>query len=60
MSKARIYRDFCKIYDNDNLVRDFVPCYRKADDEIGMYDMANGVFYTNAGTGTFLKGPDVL
>ena len=46
----------CKIYDNDTLIRDFVPCYRKSDNEAGMYDLVNNVFYTNAGTGTFLRG----
>ena len=50
---------YCQIYDNNTLVRNFVPCYRKADNEIGLYDLVNGVFYTNAGTGTFTKGPDV-
>lgn len=36
-----------------------VPCYRIADGEIGMYDLVNGVFYTNSGSGTFIKGEDV-
>lgn len=27
--------------------------------EIGMYDLVNGVFYTNSGSGTFIKGEDV-
>ena len=36
-----------------------VPCYRKADNVPGFYDLANSVFYTNAGTGTFGIGPDV-
>ena len=48
-----------KIYDNGTLVRDFVPCYRKNDNEIGLYDIVNKVFYTNSGTGTFSKGNDV-
>lgn len=38
---------------------DLVPCYRKADTVIGFYDVVNDVFYTNEGTGTFVKGPDV-
>ena len=50
----RLY-DF-KIWDNDTLVRDLVPCYRVSDGEIGMYDKVNKVFYENAGTGTFIKG----
>lgn len=48
-----------KFWNNGEVVRDFVPCYRKSDNEIGMYDVVNNVFYTNAGTGTFTKGPDV-
>lgn len=49
----------CQIYDSNTLVRDFVPCYRKSDGVIGLYDLANDVFYTNAGSGSFLKGEDV-
>lgn len=41
------------------LVRNFVPCYRKADGEIGMYDTVAKIFYTNAGTDAFTKGADV-
>lgn len=44
---------------NGALVRNMVPCYRKSDGEIGMYDLVNRVFYTNAGTGSFGKGADV-
>ena len=42
-----------------NLIRDMYPCYRKSDNVIGMYDVVNAVFYTNSGTGTFVKGADV-
>ena len=38
---------------------DFITCYRKADNEPGMYDIINDVFYTNAGSGSFVVGPDV-
>ena len=48
-----------KIYSNNQLVRDFIPCYRISDNVIGMYDVVNDVFYTNQGTGTFLKGANV-
>lgn len=34
------------------------PVYRKADNKPGMYDLVNGVFYTNQGTGEFSVGPD--
>lgn len=42
----------CKIYDNDVLVRDFVPCIT-ASGEVGLYDLVGKQFYGNAGTGTF-------
>ena len=49
-----------QIYDaNDDIIRDFVPCYRIADDVIWMYDLVNWVFYTNAGSWTFTKWLDV-
>lgn len=38
---------------------EFIPCYRKSDNVIGMYDIVREQFFTNAGTGTFLKGADV-
>lgn len=36
-----------------------IPCYRKSDGEIGLYDIVNNIFYTNMGSGEFLKGADV-
>lgn len=47
------------IRDNWNLVRDFIPCYRISDWVIWMYDVVNGVFYTNNWGWTFSKWPDV-
>ena len=48
-----------RITRNQTILRDFVPCYRKSDGEIGMYDTVSKTFFTNQGTGTFLKGADV-
>ena len=45
---------YCKIYDNDTLVRNFIPCYRKSDNKPGLYDTVTKEFYTNQGTGEFL------
>lgn len=42
------------------LLQSFVPCYRKIDKVAGMYDVVNGVFYTNDGTGEFTVGPDII
>lgn len=48
-TKGKIYS--CKIYDNDVLVRDFVP--KLIDGVAGLYDNISSDFYTNAGTGNF-------
>lgn len=50
---------YFKIWDDWILVRDFIPCYRKSDTEIWMYDLVTNTFYTNQGTGTFTKWSDV-
>ena len=47
-----------KIYENNILIRDFIPCYRKIDNVIGMYDLVNNEFYTNKGTEDFVAGPE--
>ena len=44
-----------QLYDNGKLVRDYIPC-ETPNEEIGMYDTVNAVFYGNAGTGAFLFG----
>ena len=55
---AKLY--YAKVWNSSNeVVREFIPCYRKSDGVIGLYDLVNNVFYTNAGTGTFLKGQDI-
>lgn len=48
---GKIY--YAKIYINNTLMRDMVPCLRMSDKTAGMYDKVNNQFYTNAGTGTF-------
>lgn len=45
-----------KIWDNTTLVRNMIPVKRNSDNEVGMYDLVNGVFYTNSGTGSFVTG----
>lgn len=46
-----------KITDGTNVIRNFVPCYRKSDNVAGLYDLVNSTFYTNQGTGNFIVGP---
>ena len=53
MASFKMYS--CQIYDNGALIRDYVPCTNSVG-VAGLYDMANGVFYQNAGSGTFAVG----
>lgn len=58
-ASAKLYG--AKIYLNasgGNPIRDFIPC-KNASGAVGMWDDANGQFYTNAGTGAFMAGPEV-
>ena len=48
---VRIYRLTIEL--DGHPERDFVPCRRKSDRELGLYDLVNGRFYGNDGTGTF-------
>lgn len=41
------------------LIRNLIPCRRKSDNAVGMYDLVNDTFYTNIGTGDFIAGPEV-
>lgn len=50
---------YVKIYNNNQLVCDLIPCYRKSDNEPGMWDTVTKRFLTNAGTGAFTVGEDV-
>lgn len=45
----------CKIYDNDNLVRDFIPVL-DMDDVPCMYDKVTDALFYNQGTGEFVYG----
>ena len=53
-SSIKLY--YFKVYEGNDIKRDFIPCYRKSDNVVGLYDLVNKVFYTNAGTGAFTYG----
>lgn len=57
-SGCRIYN--AKLYVNSNVVADFIPVKRNSDSVLGMYDAVSGKFYTNAGTGTFTAGNEIV
>ena len=52
----RIYS--AKLYDNGQLVRDFIPVRRNIDGVLGMYDRVTKTLYTNAGSDNFYPGQD--
>ena len=44
---------------NNGLIFNGIPARRDSDDEVGMYDLVSGTFFTNSGTGEFIAGPVV-
>lgn len=50
---------YCKILSNGMAQRNFIPCYRKSDDEVGMYDTVTKQFFGNKGSGSFTYGNEV-
>ena len=55
--RGKIYS--AEITDSSELIRDFVPVVRKIDNTAGMYDKVSKRFYTNAGSGEFITGPEI-
>lgn len=45
----------CKIYKNNKLVRDYIPCYKNSTDENGLYDIVNSTFTTSATSTGFAR-----
>lgn len=55
-SSIRLYS--FKIYENDLLVMDLIPIKVKSSNVICLYDKVNHRFLYNAGSGTFIAGPE--
>lgn len=54
---GRMY--YAKIYDGDELVRDYIPCYKKGESStVGMFDKVTNKFYGNSGSGNFALPKD--
>lgn len=53
-SGAQLKLYYCRIWDNDILVRNFIPVFK--DGSAGMWDKVNKIFYENKGTGNFIAG----
>lgn len=42
--------------DNGNLIRDYIPAVRDSDDAVGLYELVQGQFCENSGSGTLTAG----
>lgn len=47
---------YFRIYDNGTLIRNYLPCYRKSDNVVGMYDTVNKTFNSAIGQTPFAIG----
>lgn len=56
-ARARLYSMTISV--GGETVRNFRPVRRDSDGAVGLYDSVSGQFFGNAGTGTFVSGPDV-
>ena len=54
---GKIY--YIKIYEGDELKREYIPVYRKSNNATGLYEVKNEVFYPNNGTGEFRIGSNI-
>ena len=61
VSSKREYKLYsARISKGHEVIRDYVPCYRKSDGVVGLYEKVTGQFLTNdADTGSFAKGEDI-
>lgn len=55
-TKAKLYS--CRIYDNGQLVRDYVPC-KNPSGAIGLFDVVTQTFSGNTGTSAFTAGDTI-
>ena len=55
--QIRVYTT--KVYENNTLVLDLIPA-KTSSGEVGFYNIVNGSFYGNSGTGSFIAGPEVI
>lgn len=57
-SKMKIFS--FKIFEKHLLQREFIPCKRKSDDTIGLYEIQTKQFFINSGSGTLVAGPVLI
>jgi hypothetical protein len=53
-ANMRLYS--CKIYEEDVLIRDYIPVKMRSSGNVGLWDLVNKVFYGNERIGEFVAG----
>jgi hypothetical protein len=60
VSSKREYKLYsARISRANDVIREYIPCYRKSDGVVGLYEKITGQFLTAEGGGTFAKGADI-
>lgn len=57
IANMKIY--YYYLYENDVLIRAWIPCYRNSDGVAGLYDIVNNQFYSSASGTNYGVGPVV-
>ena len=60
VSSKREYKLYsARISKKHDVIREYIPCYRKSDGVVGLYEKFTGVFLTSESDGKFTKGSDI-
>ena len=56
---GRIKLYYAKVWQDNTLVRNYMPVLRKEDNKVGLFDIQNNQFYTDVNNGNFTAGPEI-
>lgn len=56
-SYNRLYKT--KVYENGELIAEYIPCYRKSDRIVGFYNPISNTFYFDDKGINFIAGPEI-
>lgn len=59
-ASMEVYRFWMEDVSTGSKVLDFIPCRRRSDGAIGMFDIVSQSFFGNSGTGSFIAGTPVI
>ena len=56
---GRIKLYYAKVWQDNKLVRNYMPVLRKEDNKVGLFDIQNNQFYIDVNNGNFTAGPEI-